>query len=789
MKIRRFLLAGVLFAAASMMINPSGMVEAAAATPDPAHPFSDPIWSPLRSPARVSCANTNCEGPYHGYEAIDLVGKRGDPIYAAGAGIFHIGGISPGCSSGSATRGTWVWIDHGPAGSTRYHHIDEIIAKEGQLVTPATQIGTMGSSGDKAPCDTNYLHMEFRSSESVGTRLPIPTFRACSAGDVLELPQSFGFATWDDVVVPNAYSTPATDNSCLPASWSKTPNRPSASIRPGVSEMTVTLSQRPADVDSVRVRLQLFHPSLDEFGLTTEKSVPPSQDVATVSGLLPNRLYRAQVSFHNSAGWSAWSAPVEAETGFVPAPPEFREQDSSHTTIGYKWYRGSNDDADYTVAIRRAGGSTWGSWSYVKVPSTDLHHRFRGLDSGTKYQVTVRAENEFGTSDWAQPHVISTLCVGVCPQWPTVFTTGTPGRFADSRNQPTIDNAFRNTGRRQGGTTWEIQIAGRGSVPPGATAALVNLTVLNGVAHGFATVYPCGTLPTASSVNYRPGSVEPNEVIAKLSATGSICVYTLSSADVIVDVVGHVADSTYRPLTPQRFADSRNEATFDGAHRNTGRRRGGSVWEIPIAGRGDVPTSATTAVVNVTVTDATGPGFATVYPCGALPVASSLNYDVGVTRPNEVMAKLSPNGSICVYTLADVQVIVDVVGYVGDVVGYSPISPIRLADSRNESTVDGAQRATGQRGAGTTWEIPIEGRAGLSGIDAVVANVTVTDVAGPGFLTVYQCGERPTVSTLNYVVGTTRSNETFAQLSARGSLCIYTLAPAHIIVDVVGVTD
>ncbi|NNE10947.1 MAG: peptidoglycan DD-metalloendopeptidase family protein, partial [Ilumatobacter sp.] len=584
MKLRHLVLTLAIAASGVVASGAPDEAVAASSTADPDHPFSDPVWLPLREPARISCATTNCPGPYHGYDALDLVGDRGDPIYAAGAGVFHIGGISPGCSTTAASRGTWVWIDHGPAGSTRYHHLDTITATEGQLVTPGTQIGTMGNSGDLVPCEVNYLHFEVRDSENDVIKRPISTLRACVGSSTVDLPQSLGYPTWDDVEA-QAHYTPTSDNSCLPNSWSDTPDRPpSVSIDPGVGSMEIGIPSRPAGVDDVRVRLQLFHPSVGEYGTITEQPAATSQSTVEFDDLLENREYRAMVSFHNSAGWSAWSTPVADRTGFLPHTPSFRESDSSHTTVGYKWYRGTNSDADYTVAIRRASGTSWGAWSYTDVPSTDLHYRFRGLEPGTKYQVTVRARNEFGVSDWAAYHTISTLCSGPCPESARIITSMRPARFADSRNEPTIDGTHRNTGRRAGGSVWEIAVAARAGVPSSATAAVVNLTVLNGSSAGYATVYPCGSRPNASSVNYVPGSIEPNEVIAKLSPTGSICVFTLTAADVVVDVVGYITDSPYQPLTPTRFADSRDEPTFDGQARARGPIASGSMWEIQIAG-------------------------------------------------------------------------------------------------------------------------------------------------------------------------------------------------------------
>ncbi|MDW3215917.1 MAG: S8 family serine peptidase [Ilumatobacteraceae bacterium] len=377
----------------------------------------------------------------------------------------------------------------------------------------------------------------------------------------------------------------------------------------------------------------------------------------------------------------------------------------------------------------------------------------------------------------------------VCePATVAAFEPLTPTRYADSRDEDTFDGSHRATGPRPAGSGWEIQIAGRGHVPVGATAAVVNLTVLDGAGPGFATVHPCGSVPTASSVNYGPGGVEANEVVAKLSPVGTLCVFTLTQANVIVDVVGYVsAESPYEPFSPRRYADSRAESTFDGGFRATGTRRGGTSWQIEIAGRGEVPADATAVVANVTVTGGTDPGYATVYPCGTVPNASSLNYGPGITRPNEVVARLSPDGTMCVFTLTGVDVIVDVVGYLPADPGVETTGPRRYADSRAESTFDGVFRATGTRRAGTTWEIDIAGRGDIpDDAETVVANVTVIGRGGPGFATVYPCGTVPTASSLNYDTGVVRANEVVAKLSTSGALCVFTLTDADVVVDIAG---
>ena len=88
----------------------------------------------------------------------------------------------------------------------------------------------------------------------------------------------------------------------------------------------------------------------------------------------------------------------------------------------------------------------------------------------------------------------------------------------------------------------ELPITGRGGAPTGASAAIVNVTAVNAAAPGFVTVYPCDAArPFASSLNYVPGAIAPNELVAKLSASGTICLFTLATVDLVVDVTGVIS--------------------------------------------------------------------------------------------------------------------------------------------------------------------------------------------------------------------------------------------------------
>ena len=164
----------------------------------------------------------------------------------------------------------------------------------------------------------------------------------------------------------------------------------------------------------------------------------------------------------------------------------------------------------------------------------------------------------------------------------------------------------------------------------------------------------------------------------------------------------HAAGTGFVPLaTPKRVLDTRpGNPTADGAFAGTGLRPSSSTLALPIAGRVGVPSDATAVVLNVTVTEATGSGFVTVYPCGAaLPTASSLNYTAGQTVANMVIAKIGAAGQVCLFNTNPTQLIVDVTGYFPGVDAFTALSaPARLLDTRpGMPTIDGQNAGSGIR--------------------------------------------------------------------------------------------
>jgi subtilisin family serine protease len=208
-----------------------------------------------------------------------------------------------------------------------------------------------------------------------------------------------------------------------------------------------------------------------------------------------------------------------------------------------------------------------------------------------------------------------------------------------------------------------VKITGVAGVPmSGAGAVSLNVTVVDPVAAGFVTVYPCGDRPVASNLNYTAGQVASNAVIAPLSPDDEVCFFSSTAAHLVADVNGWFATgSAFSVLAPARVFDTR-PGQAQGAV-NVSQQPYGEL-RVRIAGATGVPASGVSAVsLNVTVVDPTSAGFVTVYPCGDRPLASNLNFVLGETVPNAVITPLSADGDVCFYSSANANLVVDINGW------------------------------------------------------------------------------------------------------------------------------
>ncbi|MEP7113236.1 MAG: hypothetical protein ABI862_08225, partial [Ilumatobacteraceae bacterium] len=117
------------------------------------------------------------------------------------------------------------------------------------------------------------------------------------------------------------------------------------------------------------------------------------------------------------------------------------------------------------------------------------------------------------------------------------------------------------------------------------------------------------------------------------------------------------------------------------------------------------------------------------------------------------------------------------------------LQPARLLDTRpGFTTVDGVLQGGGLVPRDGVVELTVGARGGVPlEAESVALNVTVTEGAGAGFVTVYPCGsDRPLASSLNFVAGGTVPNAVITRVGAGAAVCLYVSEGAQLIVDVTG---
>jgi subtilisin family serine protease len=352
--------------------------------------------------------------------------------------------------------------------------------------------------------------------------------------------------------------------------------------------------------------------------------------------------------------------------------------------------------------------------------------------------------------------------------------------------------------RKVGGNyVLEVQVSGKNNIAQtGVSAVSLNVTATNPEGTGFITVYPCGSLPNISSLNFNVGETVPNAVIARLSDTGSLCFYSNVPVDIIADVNGSLLDGNgFNPTAPSRLFDTRSGFGGVPVQRIGQINGGGAPLEVLVLGRNGIPSSGVTAVsMNVTITNTSASafgGYVSVYPCGDRPNVSNLNFVSGKTVPNAVLTPLSASGTVCFYVYGQADIIVDINGNFESGLGYSPISPNRIADTRSGIGGIAVQSIGDNAGNGTPLEVSVTGTSGipLSGVTAVSLNVTALGISTSpygGYVTVYPCDSRPNASNLNFVAGQIVPNAVLAPVSTRGKVCFYVYGIANILVDING---
>lgn len=260
------------------------------------------------------------------------------------------------------------------------------------------------------------------------------------------------------------------------------------------------------------------------------------------------------------------------------------------------------------------------------------------------------------------------------------FTALAPTRILDTRSGPglgTFDGRASGGGPVGPNSTLDLQVTGRGLVPPaGAASVVVNISVTEPTAGSFLTAYPTGAQrPNAANLTFSPGKTISNLAIVPMSSDGRISLYNLAgSTHVVVDVLGWFAASpgaggpNFSGSSPKRILETRigpGLGTIDGAANGVGPAQPNSTTVLPVTGRGDVPASGVAAVVvNISVSEPTTASYLTAHPTGGpRPNAANLTFPAGQTISNLAIVPVA-GGRISLYNLTGyTHVIVDVLGW------------------------------------------------------------------------------------------------------------------------------
>ena len=354
---------------------------------------------------------------------------------------------------------------------------------------------------------------------------------------------------------------------------------------------------------------------------------------------------RGPLGGHNRpfAAGESWSLQVRGLNG-VPA-------DASAVVVNLT---GAGATADTFLTAWRSGEGM-PSTSNVNVVANGAVPNLAVIGVGANGAVSVF--NSAGAS-----HVLADL-VGYFREG-TADTTAlvalVPERLLDTRN-----GTGGRIGAFEAATEFDLQVTGRGGVPAGCAAAVLNVTIAGATGDTYLTVWPFGEgQPATSSLNAGVGQTCANLVISKLSADGKVRIRNeRGTAHVLVDVAGYFVAGTggrYIPVAPRRIIDTRNGI---GVARG---RIGSTPLSVLITGANGLPASGIAAVqVNLTAVAPSQDTFLTVYPSGTgVPNASNLNLKAGGVRANSVIARLGPDGRIMVACgQGNTEVLVDVVGY------------------------------------------------------------------------------------------------------------------------------
>jgi hypothetical protein len=202
------------------------------------------------------------------------------------------------------------------------------------------------------------------------------------------------------------------------------------------------------------------------------------------------------------------------------------------------------------------------------------------------------------------------------------------------------------------------------SLPAGAAAYSLNMTVVPPGTLNYLTAWPTGTeQPLVSTLNDDTGTVVANAAITPAGAGGSIDVFVTQQTHLIIDVNGYFAPLgagglQFFALTPCRVVDTRNPNGPFGGPALSGTR----TFNIS-GGACGVPAAAQAFSMNATVVPSGFLGHLTLWPSGQLqPLVSTLNSWDAMIVSNAAIVP-GGSGSINAFATDTTDLVLDLNGF------------------------------------------------------------------------------------------------------------------------------
>ena len=304
-----------------------------------------------------------------------------------------------------------------------------------------------------------------------------------------------------------------------------------------------------------------------------------------------------------------------------------------------------------------------------------------------------------------------------------------------------------------------------GHLEPGATAVSINLAADSPATAGYLTAWPCTSgVPTASSLNITASTPRSAHAVVAVDAARRLCIFASTATDVIVDLQGGFGPNgtdRFTPTQPSRLADTRTM---------------GRVSPLVVT----APAGAVAVALNVTATNPALPGYLTAYPCDtAMPTVANANFDIGETVGGAAFVPVGADGTVCVFSNAPTDVVVDLTGTFSPSGGlsFAPAVPLRMLDTRN-----GTGQWLGRLGPGQRIDVPVA----PPGASAVTGTLTMVDPALDAHLTAYPCGAAlPPTSSLNAARTAIVANSVTVGVGG-GDLCLDAPVSTHVVFDATG---